>query len=308
MDEKKQEGTPEVSIDTAVNDVPQTSSPEEMIVDGSTSVTEVVDTLNNHNESPILNDNVAELATDAAAETGPQTTSQFNVKAYVVSVLIILLVSLGLIFILEKEGKISTGLFTGVISSMEAKKAVAKVNDSVIIKGDLDSSMQQLITMASNQGLDTTDQTAFRDQAINTLINAELLRQAALSAGKIATPEAIEARFNEIRDGIGGADELNIRLAEFGITEKSLRRDIENEILIQDLFDNDLGISAIEVTDEEVKTFYDQAVAAAGAGDIPSLEEVKGQIIEQIQTNKKQELIDAYIKKIRDEAKIEILI
>lgn len=303
MDEKNQEGTTGVSVDTAVNDVPQTSSPIEDVV-------EVTESINTESEVSTVADEStsAQVMSDSVEEGGPKTSSHFNVKAYVISVLVILGVSLGLIFILEKEGKISTGLFTDVISSMEAKKAVAKVNDSVIIKGDLDSSMQQLITMASNQGLDTTDQTAFRDQAINTLINAELLRQAALSAGKIATPEAIEARFNEIRDGIGGADELNIRLAEFGITEKSLRRDIENEILIQDLFDNDLGISAIEVTDEEVKTFYDQAVAAAGAGDIPSLEEVKGQIIEQIQTNKKQELIDAYIKKIRDEAKIEILI
>ncbi len=280
MDEKKQEETTGVSVDTTSNDALETNISAVEAVEVETVVNEI--------------------------ETEPQKQVNYNWRAYAGAVLAIIVVSVGLIFVLEKEGRISTGLFTGVISRMEANKPAALVNDVKIPQSEFNSSLKQLTEMAAKQGADTSDQTALRDQAINTLVNGELLRQAAIAAGMTASAEAIEKRFNEIRDGIGGADQLAQRLVEFGVTEESLRRDIENEILIQGLFDSKVGIKDIVVSDEEINGFYESI--AAGSKDIPALAEVRTQIEAQIRQEKEQQLINSYIEELRAAAKVEILI
>lgn len=281
MDEKKQEETTEVSVDTTSNDAPETNIPVEEVV-----------------ADEVINENDTEAVSPIQAHS--------NWRVYAGSVLAILVVSVGLIFVLEKEGRISTGLFTGVISKMEARKPAALVNDVKIPQSEFNSSLKQLTEMAAKQGTDTSDQTALRDQAINTLVNGELLRQAALAAGMIASAEAIEKRYNEIRDGIGGADQLAQRLVEFGVTEESLRRDIENEILIQGLFDAKVGIKDIVVSDEEINSLYEKI--ASSAEGVPALKEVRTQVEAQIRQEKEQQLINAYIEGLRTAAKVEILI
>ncbi len=280
MDEKKQEETTEVSVDTTSNDAPETNIPVEEV-----------------SVNP---------AYEADSETVAPKQTPFNLRVYAGAILAILVVSVGLIFVLEKEGRISTGLFASVISRMEANKPAALVNDVKILQSEFDSSLRQLTEMAASQGGDTSDQTVLRDQAINTLINGELLRQAAVAAGMTASAEDIEKRFNEIRDGIGGADQLALRLAEFGVTEESLRHDIENEILIQGLFEAEVGVKDIVVSDEEIDAFYQQI--AVEAKDLPGLEEVRTQIEANIRQGKEQQLINEYIEKLRTDAKVEILI
>lgn len=223
-------------------------------------------------------------------------------------ILAVAVVVLGILFALEKGGRISTGLFSAVISE-DRGVPVAKVNGVDISSTDFDSSVKQLLQMAASQGADTTDPAQvdqFKKQAIDTLINGELLRQDAIAEGMTATKEAIDARFSEIRDGIGGEEQLVARMAEFGITEKILRRDIENEILIQGLFDNVIGTEGVEVSDGEVEEFY---AGLGGEGvQIPPLADVKEQIVEQIKISKQQELIGNYLENLKSESEIEILI
>ena len=231
-----------------------------------------------------------------------------NIATYVVSGLIVLVMALGLIFILEKQGRINTGLFTGIIADMKAKAPAAKVNGVVIPMSDFDSGVKQLSEVAKMQGMDSTSEEAiagFRAEAIETLINGELLRQVALEKGKVATPEAIDARFNEFSEGIGGREELDKRMAEFGINEDNLRRDIENGILIQSLFDSEVDKNSIEVTDEEVATLYNEANVN---GDLPPLEEVREQVVEQIRNDKYQQKVITYIEDLKSKAEIEVLI
>ena len=231
-----------------------------------------------------------------------------SVTTYIVSALIILVIALGLIFILEKQGRINTGIFTGIIADMKAKAPAAKVNGIVIPNSDLDSGVKQLSEMAKMQGVDSASDEAiagFRAEAIETLINGELLRQVAIEKGNEATTEAIDARFNEITEGVGGREELDKRMAEFGINESNLRRDIENEILIQGLFDAEVSKDAIEVTDEEVLSLYNEANVN---NDLPPIEEIRDQVVEQIRNDKYQQQVTIYIEDLKSKADIEILI
>ncbi len=228
-----------------------------------------------------------------------------NLRLYLLTGLAVLIMAAGLTFVLEKEGRISTGLF----GSMVNDDPVAIVNDTKISRSDFESSLNQLIQMAASQGASTTDAAlieGYRTQAIETLVNGELLRQSAIAEGMEATQDAIDARYKEIEDGIGGADALASRMAEFGITEKILRRDIQNEILIQGLFDSKFSFADSEVTDEEINKLYSD-LGGVDAG-LPPLKDVRDQVISQIRQNRQQEAVSKYIDELRAKSDIQVLI
>ncbi len=305
MDDKKQESTANPATETTPNNAPvQTSSAPEFVAEevsvpetSGETLDEVASDLVEVNYEPEMDSEPADSKT------------KFNLKAYVGAVVVILVIAAGLIFVLEKEGRISTGLFAGVIGNMEAKAPAATVNGTVIYKSEYNSSVQQLSDMAASQGADTSDPAMveqFKTQAIDTLVNAELLRQTAVAAGMTVTPEEIENRFNEIEEGIGGPEALAARMAEFGVTELSLRRDIENEFLIQGLFDQEVSIESIDVSEGEIKEFYENA-GGPEAG-LPPLVEVRDQVDQQIRLQKQQELVNIYLEDLKKDADIEILI
>ncbi|HMO78101.1 MAG TPA: SurA N-terminal domain-containing protein [Candidatus Paceibacterota bacterium] len=291
MEEKKQDDNLNVTSDAETSNLNTETAPT------PTGVTET---------SVATNSDLG--VTEINEATLSQSGKSFNLKAYVGGVLAILAIFAVLIFALEKEGRISTGLFTGMISKMEVAKPVVKVNGVAITKGDYQSSYEQLSNMTAAQGADLTDvavMESLKTQTIDTLVNAELLRQAAVEEGLEATTEDVDTRFNEIRENLGGAEVLAARMAEFGVTEAALRRDIENEFLIQQLFDLKI-FDLIEVSDQEVQDLYDQAVA--GGTELPPLEEIKETAIVEIRNGKAQPLINEYIQTLRVAANIEILI
>lgn len=253
-----------------------------------------------------------ELPTEVKLEDSSDKVSSLisnpKVKTYGLAALAFLIIVGLLIFGLEKQGRISTGIFSAFTSSID-RTPVAIVNDAEIIKSDYDSSLQQLLQMAASQGASTTDPALlaqYETQAMDTLVNGELLRQSALEAGLTASTEDIEKRYSEIRDGVGGAELLAERMNEFKITEQSLRRDIENEILIQALFSSVFTSDKADVTEEEINALYD-GLGGEGAG-LPPLTEVKDQVIQQIKLDRQQQEAGKYIEELRTKAKIEILI
>lgn len=283
--------------------VPTTDVPQSEPVVPETPVTNMSDTTDAMSE---MSTTMPESTVGAVAAT-PVAGGKKNV--YVWSVLAILVILAGLTFFLEKEGRISTGIFSGIIEGMKSSGPVATVNGVEIARKDYDSSLQQLLQIASTQGVNTSDPAVteqYKTQAIDTLVNGELLRQEALNAGMEATEEDIEARFSQIRDGIGGQEALDAKMLEFGINEESLRKDIENEILIQGLFDSIIDPESAEVTDAEISEYYDK-VGGEAAG-LPPLAEVSTQIEEQIKLDRQQAEIGAYLESAKEDAEIEILI
>lgn len=268
-------------------------------------------------DTPVVN-NVAEtvaekavpteVKTEGSADKVPALLSNPKVKTYGLAVLAVLVIVGLLVFGLEKQGRISTGIFSAFTSSSD-RTPVATVNGIKIIKSDYESSLQQLLQMAASQGASTTDPALleqYQKQAMDTLVNGELLRQSALEAGLTASADDIEKRYGEIRDGVGGAELLAERMNEFKITEKSLRRDIENEILIQALFATVFTSDKAEVTEEEINALYD-GLGGEKAG-LPPLTEVKDQVIQQIKLDRQQQEAGKYIEELRTKANIEILI
>jgi hypothetical protein len=243
----------------------------------------------------------------AAPATGARTSKQ--ALWYALAFIVVLLIGGGVWFMMEKEGRVATGVFSGITSYMKSTEAVATVNGTSISMLDFESTLRQLTVNTAGQGVDVNDPTIvaeLRTQAIESLVNTEVLRQKAEASNVTVTDEDIQARYAQIETGLGGAEGLAARMAELGVTDEMLRRDIRNDILIQTHLEASIDRSGVTVTDEEIQSLYDQATA--GGADVPPLAEVREQVEMQIRSEKEQSLVAKYVDELRGQAAVEVKI
>jgi SurA N-terminal domain len=232
-------------------------------------------------------------------------------RKYTISAVVLVIIALvGLLYIMEEQGKINTGVFEKVESVFTAGKAIAKVNDGKVTRKQLETSVSQISAGAVAQGMDVNEPelaAQIQSQAVEMLVNTELLMQEAAIRGIDITDTDVSDRITSLTEEVGGEAVLAERMAQFGIDDKTLRSDVRNELTIQALLDEVFAEKQVAITDEEVKAFY--AAAAAGAGaDLPALEDVSEQIKQQIQSTKEQDQVTSLIEELRGKATIEILI
>ncbi|MFM2339675.1 MAG: hypothetical protein RLZZ360_311 [Candidatus Parcubacteria bacterium] len=231
-------------------------------------------------------------------------------KQYGIAALIVVLMGGALLYLLEKQGRVNTGIFDQVSALIMPEAAVAKVNGEKIPQSLYDKNVEQLSLQAATQGADASDPAVaeqIKKQAIDVLVNSTLLKQAARNAGVVVTEEQITERYQGIVASQGGEEALMARMVELKITKDGLMQDIEDEILIQTHLDSAVKTDDITVTDEEVAALY-KSVTANPEVKVPPLEEVRPQIEQEIRFGKEQELISAYIDTLKKDAKIEVLI
>ena len=230
-------------------------------------------------------------------------------KYTIVAGFLVIVALLAFAYLLEQKGRIHTGMFTGVDKILATYKAVAKVNGEKISQRDLDISMSQIKAGAEAQGTDVTDPKVveqIQKQSLDMLVNTELLKQDAATRGITISEEDITARIETLKKDVGGEDVLKDRMKQFGVDEKTLRRDVKNELTIQALLDKEFEAKGIKITDEEIKAFYEQA-GGEKAG-LPKLAEVKDKIEQQLKGTKQQEVVTTLIDELRKKATIEVLI
>lgn len=245
-------------------------------------------------------------------ETTPAVATASTKKSafvrYVTAVIVVAIIILGALYLLEKEGRSTTNIFSSLIEKQEAKAVVAVVNDEEIANAQLETSIQQFAQVAAAQGVDTSTpeaQSEIRAQALEVLINTELLKQAAEEKGIEVTDEDVSARMEVITTDIGGAEILAERMEALGIEEAQLRSDIKDELLIQQLLDTIFAEQDMTVAEDEISAVYEDA-GGAEAG-LPALEEVRDEVEAQIIASKEQAAIDEYLRALKAEATIEVV-
>lgn len=249
-------------------------------------------------------------ATAAATVAKPATALNRQAMWYLLAFAVVALIGVGLWFMLERDGRVNTTVFSGITNFLKQGQAAAVVNGTEISVLDFESTLRQLSANTAQQGLDPADATVaadLRTQAIESLVNTELLRQAALAAEIEVSDADVESRYQQIVESIGGQEALMARMEELGVSEAMLRRDIRNDILIQAHIDDAVDVSSATVSDDEIKNFYDQ-VAGGNPDAVPPLEEVRGQIEENLLFQKQQEIVGQYVDGLRAEATIEVAI
>jgi FKBP-type peptidyl-prolyl cis-trans isomerase (trigger factor) len=264
-------------------------------------------------ETPV-NQSAAETATEPATVESTYVPTEQPKKEksktgmYIAAIVIVAVTLLTVLFMLEREGRSSTGVFDSYFAAQESSVVVAVVNGEEITGKDLNTSIQQFNQAAVAQGVDTSSPEVIADirtQALDVLVNTTLLKQAAQEQGVEVSAEATAERLDAIQADIGGAEALQARIAELGLTQADLEEDINEELVIQALLNTLFAEAEIDVTDQEIQEVYD--AAGGGGEELPPHEEVSDQIETQVRGSKEQEVIEEYLGTLRTDAAIELI-
>jgi len=232
----------------------------------------------------------------------PKSVNDNGILMKVLTVIAVVALVGALWFALERRGVISTDFFSG-----QSKTAIATVNGVSIARADFDTSLRQRVQMLQMQGVDTESEeikTQLQSEVIDSLVDGELLLQAAQSSGFSVDEAGVQARYDQIRDGLGGDQALQARMSEVGITESILRRDIANDYLIQRYLEEKVDFSMISVDEAEIVQAY-EARGGEAAG-LPPLAEVRDQVESFLVTEKQQAQVAAVLAELREGADIKI--
>lgn len=191
----------------------------------------------------------------------------------------------------------------------EGDGPVARVNGTDISRDDFNRSAGEMAQTATLQGADVNDlavQAEIKEQALTALINTELLLQNAKSNGVSITAETVATEYEGIVSRFGGEEALNAQLASLSLSKQDLERDLEKQLIISEYVEKNIDLTSFTATDAEIQQFYD---SLTGSGtELPPLAEVRTQIETQIQSQKQQEAVAAFIEGLKANASIEILI
>lgn len=186
--------------------------------------------------------------------------------------------------------------------------AVAEVNGLKITQAEYDESVSLIEQNATLQGINLTDigaEEAIKTQALDVLINNALLITAAENYGISVDQSEIDEKYNELTESLGGTETLEARMAEVGLTEDSLKSNIEERILADKYVEAVTDIEDIQVSDEEISAFYNQ-LSATTESELPPLEGIKEDIAFQLRAQQQQEIIEATLEDLKKEADITI--
>jgi len=153
-----------------------------------------------------------------------------------------------------------------------------------------------------------------RQQVINSLIQEEVLLQESKQKGYEASQEAVEEEFEGIKSGFESEEDFKAALELNKFTEESLKNMIANDMQIRAFLENE--IQEVDVTEDEIREVYDEYKAlwesqneeSEEDTEIPSFEEVKVAIENQIKEDKEQQQFGKIIEELMEKSEIEIFI
>lgn len=193
----------------------------------------------------------------------------------------------------------------------DVPEVVAEVNGEEITKEEFESAytgqFQQMAMQAQLSGQEV-DQAQLKEQVAESLVAQELLVQETENQEITASEEQINTTLEELaqQNGLESSEAFLAALEEQGISEEEVMTQVETQVKVEQLLSE---TGEIDVTDEELQTFYDEAVAQqeeAGGEELPAFEEVKPQLEQQVRLQKESEATQALVEQLREEAEVTI--
>jgi len=197
--------------------------------------------------------------------------------------------------------------------SMEASKkiAAAKVNGEAISMFSLLREMNMIGSQYLKTGQERTPEldAKVRSDALNILIFQELAVQEAKKRGMKVTPELIDNTIKKIKAEAKTEDAYQKHLANQGLTEKELRKSIEEGNLFELIAAQEID-AKIKVSDQELKKRYAREKAGmkkdAAHGKM-TFEQAKPMLEQKIRDEAAEKRMREWEKELKKTAQIEII-
>lgn len=194
---------------------------------------------------------------------------------------------------------------------------VAVVNDREIsgeaFAESYEAQFQQLAMQSQMTG-EEPNQDELKSQALEMMINSELLTMEAEEQGFSSSEEDVDELLSTMAEenGMESGEALMKEFEAQGLSKERVREDLHKEVLIQQVIE-DLDVA--EPTDDELQEMYDQQVEQLEAmneqveedqaQEVPPFEEMEEQLTEQATMEKENEVLSGLLEELREQADIE---
>lgn len=193
---------------------------------------------------------------------------------------------------------------------------VAEINDREItgeaFAENYEAQFQQLSMQAQMTG-EQPNQDELKSQALEMMINSELLVMEAEEQGFSSSEEDVDEFLATMAEenGMESTDALMQEFEAQGLSKDRVREDLHKEVLIDQVVET---IDVEKPTDDELQQMYDQQaeqleamneqVEEDQAQEVPSFEEMEPQLSEQVTMQKENEAISGLLDELREDAEI----
>lgn len=198
---------------------------------------------------------------------------------------------------------------------------VVAVVDEEEISGDAfaenyEAQFQQLTMQAAMAGQEP-DQDQLKEQALEMMINSELLVDEAEEQGFSASDEDVDEYLADMAEAnqVESSDALMEELEAQGLSEERIREDLHSQVMIDQVVDT---LDVEEPSEEELQETYDaqveqleamnEQVEEDQAQEAPSFEELEPELEQQVTQQNENEAIATLLDDLRADAEIEILL
>lgn len=195
-----------------------------------------------------------------------------------------------------------------VLVEVKNKQKIATINGEDVL-GEYFQKIQSQIV--SQQGIDVSTlspeiKDQLKDQIIDILISQVLISQKTKELNITVSEDELNQELESIKQQFGTEEDFQNLLSGQNLSEESLKENIFDGLLAEKYFEQELNLSQLTVTEEEVQELYNQALESGQ--EIPALEEVYQQVEQTVLMQKQQELIFELLENIKNQSEIEIFI
>lgn len=198
-----------------------------------------------------------------------------------------------------------------VVPIEEVPDVVATVNGVEVPKERLVENVAQIEAVLAQQGQDPNNPSIaaqVQTQALDQVINNEVLAQAADAAGMTVSEADVAAELAGIRSQFPDEAAFTTELQNAGLTPEQLERELGQQLVIRQFVESSDAVSNLpEVTTADARAAYEQVIAQGGGVDVPPFEEVEEQIVTSIAQQNRQLAETELINSLREAADIEVL-
>lgn len=184
---------------------------------------------------------------------------------------------------------------------------VVQVNDAKVKGKEYNDAYAQTKMLMNQNGADVSDKDQLKDQAVNVLVQQELLKQDAKKKGIDVSDKKVESEFKKLKSQ--DEDQFAAFLDQYNMSEDAYKDQLAFELTLQEYIKQE--IPDTEVTDKEVKSYYDKLKEQSDgeqSEDIPKLKEIKDQIKDQLTQQKQNDQLSAKVEDLKKDAKIKNMI
>jgi peptidyl-prolyl cis-trans isomerase SurA len=191
---------------------------------------------------------------------------------------------------------------------------VAEVNGAEVTKEEFvpiyEATFQQAAAQAQMGGQEP-DEEALRTQAVDELVDTELLSQEAESRGISVSDEQVDAELDDLaaQNGMKSGDELLAAVEKQGMAPELARDQVATQVMVELLAADEDG--SIEPTEKELRARYaqvkqQQAKAGQQGQKVPPYAKVRDQLAEQVKSEQVGTVAGALVQSLRKDADITV--